>query len=230
MIAHRGLSGIERENTCAAFVAAGNRSYYGVETDVHVTKDGKFVVIHDDTTRRITLGQTDLNVEENGYSDVKHLILPDLDGTTVRSDIRIPLLEEYIKICKKYEKICVLEIKNHLEQPAIETLVAQIKELEYTESVVFIAFDLENCVNLRTLLPNNAIQLLTTQEVTNELIKTLCQYKFDLDIYYKQLTAEAVTRLHENGILVNCWTCDDPAEAEVLVSYGVDFITSNILE
>ena len=28
MIAHRGLSGIERENTCAAFVAAGNRSYY----------------------------------------------------------------------------------------------------------------------------------------------------------------------------------------------------------
>lgn len=47
LIAHRGVSGIERENTAAAFVAAGNRSYYGIETDVHVTKDGKFVIIHD---------------------------------------------------------------------------------------------------------------------------------------------------------------------------------------
>jgi hypothetical protein len=31
MIAHRGVSGIECENTAAAFVAAGNRSYYGIE-------------------------------------------------------------------------------------------------------------------------------------------------------------------------------------------------------
>ena len=55
IIAHRGLSGIERENTCAAFVAAGNRSYFGIETDVHVTRDGKFVIIHDEITDRITL-------------------------------------------------------------------------------------------------------------------------------------------------------------------------------
>ena len=54
MVAHRGVSGIERENTCPAFVAAGNRSYFGIETDVHVTKDGKFVIIHDETTERIS--------------------------------------------------------------------------------------------------------------------------------------------------------------------------------
>ena len=47
MVAHRGLSGIERENTCPAFIAAANRSYYGVETDVHVTQDGQFVILHD---------------------------------------------------------------------------------------------------------------------------------------------------------------------------------------
>ena len=44
MIAHRGLSGIEKENTNAAFIAAGNRSYFGIETDVHKTVDGKFVI------------------------------------------------------------------------------------------------------------------------------------------------------------------------------------------
>lgn len=52
-IAHRGLSGIETENTVAAFLAAANRSYYGIETDVHLTKDGKFILIHDDRTKRL---------------------------------------------------------------------------------------------------------------------------------------------------------------------------------
>ena len=52
MVAHRGLSGIEKENTNTAFVAAGNRSYFGIETDVHKTLDGKYVVFHDDTTAK----------------------------------------------------------------------------------------------------------------------------------------------------------------------------------
>ena len=34
VVAHRGASGLETENTCAAFIAAGNRSYWGVETDL----------------------------------------------------------------------------------------------------------------------------------------------------------------------------------------------------
>lgn len=42
MIAYRGVSGLKCENTNAAFVAAENRSYFGIETDVHVTADGKF--------------------------------------------------------------------------------------------------------------------------------------------------------------------------------------------
>ena len=45
IIAHRGLSGIEKENTCSSFVAAGNRSYFGIESDVHVSKDGEFIII-----------------------------------------------------------------------------------------------------------------------------------------------------------------------------------------
>ena len=48
MIAHRGLSGIETENTLPAFIAAANRSYFGIECDVHASKDGKIIVTHDD--------------------------------------------------------------------------------------------------------------------------------------------------------------------------------------
>ncbi len=230
MIAHRGLSGIERENTCPAFVAACNRSYYGIETDVHITKDGKFVIIHDETTQRITLGEYNINVEESSYADVENIILPDLDGTTYRKDIRIPLLKEYIMLCKKYGKICVLEIKNHLEEKDIEKLIDEIKDLGYIDRVIFISFDFENCINVRKFLPENDVQFLTSKEITNELIEKLCKNNLDLDIYYKQLNAENIKLLHSKGIKVNCWTCDDKDIAEKIVSYGVDFITSNILE
>ena len=230
IIAHRGLSGIERENTCPAFVAAGNRSYFGIETDVHVTKDGKFVIIHDATTGRVSLEKHNINVEESDYSEAEKIVLPDLDGTTDRNDIRIPLLKEYIKICKKYEKICVLELKNRFEEKALERLIDEIKGLEYIDSVIFISFDFENCVNVRKLLSGNDVQFLTQKEVTSEMMEELCANNLNLDIYYKQLNSETVALLHSKGIKVNAWTCDNKEDAEKLISYGVDFITTNILE
>ncbi len=56
MIAHRGVCGLERENTYPAFIAAGNRSYYGIETDIQVMKDGNFVAMHDDNLWRVSGG------------------------------------------------------------------------------------------------------------------------------------------------------------------------------
>lgn len=230
MVAHRGLSGIERENTCPAFVAAGNRSYFGIETDVHVSKDGQFVIIHDETTERVSSGEYNINVEENDYSAVENIVLPDLDNSKNRQDIRIPLLEDYIKVCKKYEKICVLEIKNHMEEKYLDKMIEQIKDLGYIKNVIFISFDFENCVNVRKRLPGNDVQFLTSKEVTDELVQSLCENNLNLDIMYHRLNAENIELLHSKGIKVNCWTCDDKEAAEKLVSYGVDFITSNILE
>jgi len=41
MVAHRGVNGLECEITAVAFIAAGDRSYWGIEMDIHVKKDGK---------------------------------------------------------------------------------------------------------------------------------------------------------------------------------------------
>ncbi len=230
MVAHRGLSGIERENTCPAFVAAGNRSYFGIETDVHITADGELVVIHDETLTRVTGGACEINVETSNYADFKDVVLPDRDGSLARQDIRVPRLMEYIKICKKYDKVCVLELKNRFEKQDIIRIIEQYRALEYLESVIFISFSYENCVVLRELLPDAKIQYLTSGEVTDELINKLLEHKLDLDIHYTKLNREAVEKLHSNGILINCWTCDKKEAAEDLVAMGVDFITTNILE
>ena len=230
MVAHRGLSGLERENTCPAFVAAANRSYFGIETDVHKTADGKFVIIHDETTERASLGAVTINVEEVPYAAVADLVLPDLDGSTHRPDIRIPLLAEYVSICKNYEKICVLELKNAFLKEDIEKMVAEIRDLGYLGGMIFISFDWQNCVTLRGLLPEAKIQWLTSGDVTAETIASLVENRLDLDIHYKRLTKAVVEELHEAGIAVNCWTCDKLEDAEALAAMGVDFITSNILE
>ncbi len=230
MVAHRGASGLERENTVPAFLAAGNRSYFGIETDIHRTADGKYVVIHDETTSRVTRGAANINVEENPYDAVKDLVLPDKDGTTVRQDIRIPLLAEYIHICKKYDKVCVLELKNAFNKEEIREIVAIIREYDYLDRVIFISFVLTNCLTLRELLPQQPVQWLTSKELTRELMQTLVEQRLGLDSYYKALTQEVIDGLHAEGLEVNCWTVDDPAWAEKLVAMGVDYITSNILE
>ena len=230
MVAHRGASGLERENTVPAFLAAGNRSYFGVETDIHRTADGKYVVIHDETTSRVTRGAANINVEENPYDAVKDLVLPDKDGTTMRQDIRIPLLAEYIHICKKYDKVCVLELKNAFNKEEIREIIAIIREYGYLDKVIFISFVLTNCLTLRELLPQQPVQWLTERELTRELMQTLVEQRLSLDSYYKVLTQEVIDALHAEDLEVNCWTVDDPAWAEKLVAMGVDYITTNILE
>lgn len=228
MVAHRGVSALEKENTHAAFVAAGNRSYFGIETDVHRTLDGKFICFHDDTTKRVAID--DMVVEQTTFDTLRSLVLTDLDGVKGRTDLRMPTLQEYIRICKKYEKTCVLELKNAFEEDDIRRIVYIISEENYLNEVIFISFNFDNMVHLRRMLPEQRLQFLTGKEVTDELIAKLKENNLDLDIRYTMLNEETIAKLHENGIKVNCWTVDKAEDAAQLIEWGIDFITSNVLE
>ncbi|MBR3767918.1 MAG: hypothetical protein IKL10_06740 [Clostridia bacterium] len=227
VVAHRGLSGIEKENTNAAFIAAGNRSYFGIETDVHRTLDGKFVCFHDDTTGRVAIDN--MIIEETTFDTLRKLLLTDRDGVKGREDLKIPTLKEYISTCKRYEKVAVLELKNEFEKEDIAKICDEIIELDYLQNVIFISFAFNNLVKLRELYPEQKVQFLTS-EYTDELPSLLQSHKFDLDILYTQLTEERISLLHKNGIEVNCWICDDKDAGEELARWNIDYITSNILE
>ena len=227
MIAHRGMSGIELENTCSAFVAAGNRSYFGIETDVHRTADGQFIIIHDDNIKRVA--GDEMIVEKTCYETLRAIRLVDKDGAKGRKDLLMPSLREYIRICKKYEKIAVLELKNHFRPADIDSIIAIIREEEYLENTIFISFDLPNMICIRERLPEQKAQFLIS-EYTDWLLETLRKEKLDLDIKYVALTKERVDALHAAGIEVNCWTVDTLEDAQRMTEYGVDYITSNIVE
>lgn len=229
MIAHRGLSGIEMENTCAAFVAAGNRSHFGIETDVHVTADGRFIIIHDDSTRRVALD--DLTVESSTYETLRSLRLCDTDGKRGRKDLTLPSLSEYIQICKKYEKISVLELKNHMQPKDIDGIIAAIQAEGWLEHTIFISFDLPNMIYVREKLPKQKAQyLIEGNPDWQTVLDTLNRYSLDLDIQYQLLTEERVRDVHAAGKEVNVWTVNRLEDAKRLSDWGVDYITSNIVE
>ncbi len=227
MVAHRGLCGIETENTNAAFVAAGNRTYFGIETDIHRTSDGHFAINHDKTLGRVS--KNELVIEENTLRKLRSVILYDKDKTTDRKDLRVSSLEEYIGICKKYEKHCVLELKSDFTEKETEKFIKIIKKFDYLDNVTFISFKYDNLLKVRKILPNHSAQFLFSK-MTDELFERLVKDKFDIDIEHIGLSKELIKKAHDNGLKVNCWTVNDKETAEKLTSWGVDYITTNILE
>ena len=227
VIAHRGLSGIEVENTNSAFVAAGNRSYYGIETDIYATSDGNFIIGHDDNYKRIS-GE-ELYLEKETLEKLQSVVFFDKDGTKDRVDLRPSRLENYIKICKKYEKHAVLELKSNFTSEQIARIIEIIKEFDYLDNTTFISFIYENLQLVKEILPEQSAQYLFWK-VTDEEIARLSRDKIDVDVWCKELTREQIDACHKAGLTVNCWTVDTKEEGEKFAEWGIDYITSNILE
>lgn len=225
MIAHRGLSGLETENTQCAFVAAGNRSYYGIETDVHITKDGKYVISHDGNLSRI-FGK-DIEIKDYLYEDLRKVRKIE-KGDTVEY-MAVPTLREYFDVCRRYGKKSVLELKVEYTDEQLKEIIEIAKEEKQFENVIFISFFPDNMIRLRKILPNHPLQLLTGP-INSEIMDICESNSLEIDADYMSLNEENIAELKRRGIKINCWIVNDLEHAEKLVSWGVDFITTNILE
>lgn len=228
MIAHRGVCGLELENTNAAFVAAGNRSYYGIESDVHKTADGKFVIMHDDNTLRMS-GE-DITIGKATYETLRSLCLKQMDGKLGRTDLRIPSLEEYMQICKYYGKKAILELKDEFTAEDIAEICRIAQSLEYMEDTVFISFKMGNLLLLKEKYPEQSVQYLVDYPIEDTLIEELAERKMGIDSRCDWFTEEIMQKCRDKGVETNAWTVNDPEIARKLIDWGIDYITSNILE
>ena len=89
---------------------------------------------------------------------------------------------------------------------------------------------------LAELIKRSPEQMQGFESDVKEILKNVKENKDEALFYYTkkfdkfELNEENIKRLHDNGITVNCWTCDSPEEGEKLAGWGVDYITTNILE
>lgn len=227
MIAHRGFRNVEVENTLQAFNYASKTSVYGIENDVHLTKDGKFIVIHDHDLKRLAGIESDITIEEMTFEECRNVALIGKNGVP-DANYRMATVEEYITACKEGGKQAILEIKD-IDAKNSERLAKFVDELGYLDNTTFISFQEYALEGVRNYNANQSVQFLTSN-FDIDLIPKLVKNKWDLDIQYKALTKERIDALHELGITVNCWTVNEKDVAELLVYWGIDMITSDILE
>ena len=181
--------------------------------------------MHDHTTGRT--GDRDLPVRESTLAALSEVRLLGKDGLP-REDLRVPMLRDYLDICREGDKVCVLELKVRFTEDEVARILAEVDAAGCRDRMLYISFFMENLDTLRKLDPDCTGQFLISQW-TEELLPTLIEKKMDLDIHYGALDEEKVRAVLDAGLTLNVWTVDDPATAETLAAWGVHQITSNIL-
>jgi glycerophosphoryl diester phosphodiesterase len=228
MIAHRGVSKLELENSKEAFIAAGNRTYYGVETDIRLTKDNKLVTFHDDDLKR--MAGLDKLVSNLTLEELQDLILH-TDYNCIKCKNRFIEYKDYLQIMKHYNKVPVIELKHGLNDETIEKVYHLTMDCFNNDinKFIFISFNFEYLLKLRKLNKNLNIQYLFGKDF-DENLKKCIDNNFDLDIHYNLLTKENALKIEKAGLKLNVWTVDDINWIESHKGYKIDYITSNILE
>lgn len=226
-IAHRGLSGLAPENSSEAFTLAGIHQYYGTECDIHVTKDGEFVVFHDSSLERMT-GVKGL-IKELTASEIRQLSLISGKGIKNYPPVLIPFLSEYLDICLKYNMVPVIEIKSVRSLNDLNRLLQLLNAKSLLYKAQIISFNLEYLIYLRNKDPKLVIFYLV--DVVNNAALNLCKtYFMGINANCQKLTKKQIINCHSNNILVNTYTVDNLELAKYLSDAGIDFITTNILK
>ena len=223
-IAHRGRHDKYFENTLNAFKTAARGDYFGIETDIHLTKDNYWVVHHDPDF--LSNGQKYIIAEITKDEVIK---LP-LDNEQDDKEAYIPLFEDYLKICKESGKRPIIEFKpKNPKLKYIKQVVKFVNESMGIDNVHFIAFYPWPLIKLRLTYGKKVhLQQLLEEGHYKTLYKWAKFFKMDIDIEDKLLTTDLVEIFHKKNLKVNCWTVDDEEMLRKLEDWGVDYITTNV--
>jgi len=223
-IAHRGKHDKYFENTLNAFKEAARGEYFGIETDIHLTKDNYWVVHHDPDF--LSDGKKYVIAEMN-RDEVTKL---HLDNDQDDKEAYIPLFEDYLKICKESGKRPIIEIKpKNPKAKYLKKLVKYIDAYMGIDNVHFIAFYPWPLIKLRMHYHSKVhLQQLLEEGHYKTLAKWAKFFKMDIDIEEKLLTQEMVDLFHKKKLKVNCWTVDEKDNLTKLEDMGVDYVTTNV--
>jgi glycerophosphoryl diester phosphodiesterase len=237
IIAHRGESIDAPENTLASVNLAWERGAGAVEIDVHLSYDNRIVVIHDPTTKRT--GGLNKKVKFQKVDELKLLDVGGWKSSKYRNE-RIPTLIEVINTVPPEKKL-VVEIKSGIK------LVSYLKnEIDLTridnKQIEIISFDFATVKLAKRLMPTNKVLYLAELDYTwlsrvvspsvDKLIFKVKNAGLDgLNVWAgKKLNEEFVHKVKNAGLLLYVWTVNDPEHAKMLISWGVDAITTDVAQ
>jgi glycerophosphoryl diester phosphodiesterase len=212
VMAHRGASRAEPENTLAAFRRAGQMGSDAVELDVRRTRDGVLVIHHNPHLPDMRL-----------VADTLHADLP----------VTVPTLGEALDAC--VGMWVNVEIKNDPNEPdfdptesiADETMAHLVARHDDARWLIS-CFRLDTVDRCHSLAPHIRTAWLCDEVAAAEAADLAARGHSAVHPWVRHLTKASVDACHAAGLQVNTWTCDDPDRMRELVEWGIDGICTNV--
>ncbi|MBI2846260.1 MAG: glycerophosphodiester phosphodiesterase [Chloroflexi bacterium] len=222
VVGHRGAMGHRPENTMASFKKALEMRADLIEMDVHLSRDGRLVVIHDPTLERTTNGKgfvRDMKWAELARLDAGSWFGKEFSGES------IPLLDDVIEWARGRIRL-VIEIKNGpIYYPGIEDkLGSLLRKKDVLDSSIIVSFDHESIKKVGELAPEATTGVLYACKPLDHISMGEKAGACLLLPHWFYVTKEVVDRCHEKGLGVSPWGVNDLSVMEQLVGWGVDSI------
>ena len=211
IVAHRGSSKAEQENTIAAFARARVDGAGMVELDVRRTRVGELVIHHDAAIDGL-----------GNIVDLDHEALP----------AYIPTLADALDACVPMR--VNIEIKNMPDDPdfdrsdrVAQQVEALLRERGDGDRMLISSFNFDTVAAIRRLDPLLATGLLFMVP-TRTLRDVAAAGHVAIHPHHRAVNADLVDQAHSFGLAVNTWTVDDPDRMRALAVLGVDAIITNV--
>lgn len=232
VLAHRGANKVAPQNTLPAFEKALEFKADGLETDVHLSKDGHIVICHNYTIDETSNGKG--LVSEMTLRQLKAFDFGSYFGNEFKG-VTLPTLPELLDLTKEMSLINI-EIKPpKTDCDLVKKVVEEIHNYGIVENSIVSCFDPE-CIRLVKEIDSNVKTglLYEDDQLGNEIMtfgvaKYCSQLKADAAHPHRKLiTHKEVLELHNLGIAVNPWTVNLEEEIIRLTQWGCDALISDV--
>jgi glycerophosphoryl diester phosphodiesterase len=228
--AHRGGSGLWPENSLSAFRGALGLGVDLIELDVHLSRDGEVMVIHDATLDRTT---TD-------HGPVAARTAAELAPVALRggSAEGVPRLAAVLELLRSTAVGLLLEIKVDATGARYAGIEAKVLDLlaasRMMDRTTVMAFEWATLERLRALSPTVRLAGLLARRDAERMggvavagRRLVGLHVDDLGIERTLLAPEAVAAAHQAGLTIGVWTVNDPGELARALAAGVEYVTTD---
>lgn len=226
-VSHRGFQPLAPANSLPSFEYAGLLRQWAIETDVHMTKDGHLVCIHNKT----------VDATFNGTGAVAEMTLKECRALRMNVGNRLdclheeqkimPLFSEYLAICKKYGCVPFLELKT----PDTEAVMQAVEDSGIgAEGVVVSSCWFDYLKIARKAAPNAFIHLIFAKEEEMDELAAMgnagLSWRVD-DPFARPV--EKIQLAKDAGLKVCLRAADSVGAVRVMLDLGLDYLPSNCM-
>ena len=221
--AHRGDSHNAPENTMSAFRLAVENQADSIELDVRQTKDGEYIVIHDESLKRTT--GVDKKVGEVTLEYIESLDAGSKFSEEFAGE-KIPTLREALEYCKGEDIPLNVELKpaNTDKEDYVQGIVDLLEEYDYLNDCVVACSDYGVLKKVKEINPD--IKTVYIMYVAYGDIGDM-KYADVFSVQHSFITMRLVRNVHKYGKKIYAWTVDRESRISDLILLDVDVIVTN---